>query len=43
MMVHLKGVVTKKYTKEQAKNTFTHSILLDNLYKKEGKLKNMWY
>ena len=40
---HLKGVVTKKYTKEQAKNTFTHIILLDNLYKKEGKLTNMWY
>lgn len=40
---HLKGVVTKKYTKEKAKNTFTHIILLDNLYKKDGKLTNMWY
>ena len=40
---HLKGVVTKKYTKEKAINTFTHIILMDSLYKNDGKLTNMWY
>ena len=40
---HLKGVVTKKYTKEKAVNTFTHIILMDSLYKNDGKLTNMWY
>ena len=40
---HLKGVVTKKYTKEKAVNNFTHIILMDDLYKNDGKLTNMWY
>lgn len=39
----LKGVVIKKYTKEKAKNTFTHIILMDSLYKTDGKITNMWY
>lgn len=40
---HLKGVVTKKYTKEKANNTFTHIILMDKVYKTDGNLTNMWY
>ncbi len=40
---HLKGVVAKKYTKAQAKNTFTHIMLMDSVYKEDGKLTKMWY
>lgn len=40
---HLKGVVTKEYTREKAKNTFTHIMLMDNVYKNDGALTNMWY
>ena len=40
---HLKGVVAKKYTRESAKNTFTHIILMDSVYKTDGKLTNMWF
>lgn len=40
---HLKGVVAKKYTKVQAKNTFTHIMLMDSVYKEDGNLTNMWY
>ncbi|MBQ3020915.1 MAG: C40 family peptidase [Bacilli bacterium] len=39
----LKGLVTKKYTKEKLKNTFTHIMLMDSVYKKDGNLTNMWY
>ena len=40
---HLKGVVTKKYEKNKIKNTFTHIMLMDNIYKNDGKLTNLWY
>ena len=40
---HLKGVVAKQYTRESAKNTFTHVMLMDSVYKIAGKLTNMWY
>ena len=40
---HLKGVVAKKYTKQQAINTFTHIMLMDEVYKNNGKLTDMWY
>lgn len=40
---HLKGLVAKQYTREKAINTFTHIMLMDSVYKNDGKITNMWY
>ena len=40
---HLKGVVAKKYTKDKIINTFTHIMIMDNVYINDGNLTNMWY
>lgn len=38
-----KGVVLNKYNTVKLKNTFTHIMLMDNVYKNDGYLTNMWY
>ena len=38
-----KGVVLNKYNTVELKNTFTHIMLMDNVYKNDGYLTNMWY
>lgn len=38
-----KGVVLNKYTSYKLKKTFTHIMLMDNVYKNDGYLTNMWY
>ena len=38
-----KGVVLNKYNKTKLKNTFTHIMLMDSVYQKDGNLTNMWY
>ncbi len=38
-----KGVVLNKYNKTKLKKTFTHIMLMDSVYKKDGNLTNMWY
>ncbi len=40
---NLKGVVIRKYTKEKLINTFSHIMLMDEVYKNDGNLSNMWY
>ena len=40
---HLKGVVTKEYPIETILNTFTHIMLMDDVYKKDGNLTSIWY
>lgn len=38
-----KGVVLNKYTSYKLKKTFTHIMLMDDVYKNDGNLTNMWY
>lgn len=38
-----KGVVLNKYTSYKLKKTFTHIMLMDEVYKNDGNLTNMWY
>lgn len=38
-----KGVVLNKYDKTKLKKNFTHIMLMDSVYKKDGNLTNMWY
>ncbi|MBE6161459.1 MAG: NlpC/P60 family protein [Firmicutes bacterium] len=40
---NFKGVVLNKYDQYKLKNTFTHIMLMDSVYKEDGKLTNMWY
>lgn len=38
-----KGLVLKKYAKTKVNNYFTHVVLMDELYKEDGNLTNLWY
>lgn len=38
-----KGVVLNKYTSYRLKKTFTHIMLMNDVYKNDGNLTNMWY
>lgn len=38
-----KGVVVNKYSYAKAKKTFTHIMLMDSVYQKDGVLTDMWY
>ena len=38
-----KGVVLNKYDKNRLKNTFTHIMLMNSVYVKDGNITNMWY
>ena len=40
---NFKGVVLNKYSQTSLKNTFTHIMLMDSVYKEDGNLTNMWY
>ena len=40
---HYGGVVMRKYTKTRVTNFFQNVVLMDNVYKSDGKLTNMWY
>ena len=40
---HYGGVVMRKYTKTRVTNFFQNVVLMDNVYKNDGKLTNMWY
>lgn len=40
---HYGGVVMRKYTKTRVINFFQHVVLMDDVYKNDGKLTNMWY
>ncbi len=37
------GVVIKTYSKDKITDTFPYVVLMDNYYKEDGKLTNMWY
>ena len=34
--------VAKRYSKTNIRNTFTHVVLMDKYYEKDGNLTNMW-
>ena len=38
-----KGVVVKKYSKKKVRDTFTYVVLMDDVYKSDGNLTDMWY
>ena len=38
----LGGAVAKKYSKANIRNTFTHVVLMDKYYEKDGNLSDMW-
>lgn len=38
----LGGAVAKKYSKTNIRNTFTHVVLMDKYYEKDGNLTDMW-
>ena len=40
---HYGGVVMRKYRKTRVVNFFQHVVLMDELYKKDGKLTNLWF
>ena len=40
---HYGGVVVRKYKKTRIRGYFQRVILMDGLYKEDGKLTNMWY
>lgn len=39
---NLGGAVAKRYSKTNIRNTFTHVVLMDKYYEKDGNLTNMW-
>ena len=39
---HYGGVVMRKYTKTRVINFFQNVVLMDAIYKNDGKLTNMW-
>lgn len=39
---NLGGAVAKKYLKSNIRNTFTHVVLMDKYYEKDGNLTDMW-
>lgn len=39
---NLGGAVAKKYSKTNIENTFTHVVLMDEYYKNDGNLTDMW-
>lgn len=39
---NLGGAVAKKYSKTNIRNTFTHVVLMDKYYEKDGNLTDMW-
>ena len=40
---HYGGVVMRIYSKTRVVNFFQHVVLMDELYKKDGKLTNLWF
>ena len=38
-----KGLVVKTYSKKKVMRTFKYVVLMDDVYKNDGKLTNMWY
>lgn len=38
-----KGVVVMKYSKKKIMNTFKYVVLMDDVYKEDGNLTDMWY
>ncbi len=40
---HYGGVVMRKYRKTRVRGFFQNVVMLDDLYKNDGKLTNMWY
>lgn len=38
----LGGAIAKKYSKTNIRNTFTHVVLMDKYYEKDGNLTDMW-
>lgn len=38
-----RGLVVKKYSKKKVMNTFKYVVLMEDYYKGDGKLTNMWY
>ena len=39
---NLGGAVAKRYSKTNIRNTFTHVVLMDKYYEKDGNLTDMW-
>ena len=39
----LGGVVAKTYSKSSITKTFNHVVLMDEFYKEDGNLTDMWY
>ncbi len=40
---HYGGVVMRKYQKTQITRNFQHVVMMDEVYKKDGELTNLWY
>ena len=40
---NLGGLVVMKYPKSTVNKTFHHVVLMDELYKEDGNLTDMWY
>ena len=40
---HYGGVVMRKYSKTRVINFFQNVVLMDEVYKKDGKLTNLWF
>lgn len=38
-----RGLVMKKYSKSRVNRNFTHVVLMDDYYKEDGNITNMWY
>ena len=37
------GLIIRSYTKEKMVDIWTYIMLMDDVYKQDGKLTNMWY